>query len=66
MDAKLQVYKINNKDDATMNDIRCQVAKGYPQLEWADFPYTFSPVTRLVTVKLLPFLVAVEYNMHNS
>jgi len=48
------VYKIKHKSDETLDRYKAHlVAKGYTQLEGLDFLDTFTPITKLTTLRLL-------------
>lgn len=43
----------------------CLIGKGYTQLEGVDFLDTFSPIAKLVTIKLL-FALVVVHQVHDT
>ena len=56
------VYKIKYKANGTVDGYKaCSVAKGYTQQEEVDFLETFSPVAKLVTVKVLLAITASQH-----
>lgn len=56
------VYKIKYKPDGTVDQHKARlVVKGYNQIEGVDFFDTFSPVAKIVTVKVL-LTLATSYN----
>lgn len=55
------IYKIKYNSDGTIERYKaCWVVKGHTQQEGLDFIETFSHVAKLVTIKLLLVIVAVN------
>ncbi|XP_050238255.1 uncharacterized mitochondrial protein AtMg00820-like [Mercurialis annua] len=53
------IYKIKHKADGTVDRLKDRlVTKGYNQIEGLDYKERFSPVPKLVTVRLLIALTA--------
>ena len=57
------IFKRKLKVDGTIDKYKARlVAKGHRQIEWLDFFDTYSPVTRITSIRLVGNIVAV-YNL---